>query len=159
MPQTIRGTPGLIHTGEKPSAQLLLSYWGMKEGYSLAKFRRAQREGKRDLETEELDFLDRYKRTEAEMRKGRAEEEMPRPFAVVGHMLLDMLKRERREVIFGAGRAAELQAKRVSTMEGQIELAHGEASALNEEYDRRADDLRRAVQDFQAFLDRINSRK
>jgi hypothetical protein len=91
-----------------------------------------------------------------EMLRGHDSTELISPFTIVGLMLLDMLRSERREVIFGAGKVMDLENKRTTTMAGQLDAARDEASELNGEYDELAEKVRCAVDEFERFVRRVN---
>lgn len=129
------------------------------EGYSLERFRAAQREGKVDLEPDELDFLGRYKRIRTEMLRGHDLQEMPNPIVLSGHLLVDLLRSERREILFSAGKALDLERQRADTMAGQLDAAHDEATELNRQYDELAKNVERAIDEFDQFVRKINVRE
>jgi hypothetical protein len=129
------------------------------DGYSLEKFRTAEREGRQDLKSSEAQFLERYRSAQERILGTQDRTAVANPFRIVGEMLLDMLNKERREILFGAGKAMDLEKERLSTVAGQLDAAYLEASKVNAKYDELAEHIRRSIEKFDRFVRQVNGRE
>ena len=111
------------------------------------------------MKSSEAQFLERYRSAQERILGTQDRTAVANPFRIVGEMLLDMLNKERREILFGAGKAMDLEKERLSTVAGQLDAAYLEASKVNAKYDELAEHIRRSIEKFDRFVRQVNGRE
>lgn len=122
-----------------------------EQGYSLEKWRSAPEEA---LTPEERAFIDDY----MEKLDEAAATFREHPSAAQG-LLRVMVYPEIWHVLLNMSKAEKIVDKDAESKGGQMALAHEEAEAMNEEYDRRASVLSEAIKDMAEYVEKINERK
>jgi len=124
----------------------------MSEGYSLEKLRAAPEV---TLTSEDEVFLAEWnERLENITRKGNEH-----PDAELRVLVTEMFKLNTWKLLFGMKEAERLNAKAHESKEGQMALGHEEALRMNEEYERRAAAIVKAIEEFMDYREEANGRK
>ena len=131
----------------------------MKEGYSLENLNKAKKEGNEDLNQEDKEFLEKYRKAKEEALKNGFP--MSDGFSQAAWLISGMINKETKPFFSKKGgiKAEELNEKYSSTVQGQLEMAEEEATEINKEYNEKVQTLKDAADDLKNFIEKANGRK